>query len=258
MTTVTTLILSSKKTDFTTYLNSPIRLEPAKKYEAAFLTLETYNSIPNITEENNKLKYSTDKGISWKIISLPIGGYELDEINDRIHVDMIMNNDYNQTPGVEPGSEFYVNITFDKPTLKSIVEITNENYMVDFGVENSISSTLGFNNEKLLQGTFVSPNPIDIEKVNSVLIHCDFVTGSYVNSDKSNVIYSFSPKVSPGYKIREHANPELIFYPVLQQSEIYRVRVWLTDQNNKTIDLRGEQITLSIHIREVIQNIYNI
>ena len=29
------------------------------------------------------------------------------------------------------------------------------------------------------------------------------------------------------------------------------MRVWLTDQNNDSIDLRGEQITVRIYIREV-------
>ena len=33
---------------------------------------------------------------------------------------------------------------------------------------------------------------------------------------------------------------------------INSLRIWLTDQNNKTIDLHGEKVTIRIQIREVI------
>ena len=82
------LTLSSNTTDFTTTLNPPIYLNTNKRYEAAFLSLYTYNSIPNITETNNKFKYSTDKGVSWKTIALDKGAYELLEINARIQREM--------------------------------------------------------------------------------------------------------------------------------------------------------------------------
>ena len=59
-----TLTLSGDSTDFTTYLAPPINLESDQKYEAAFLSLETYNSMPNVTTENNKFKYSIDNGVA--------------------------------------------------------------------------------------------------------------------------------------------------------------------------------------------------
>ena len=75
------LTLSSNTTDFTTTLNPPIFLGTNKKYEAAFLSLYTYNSIPNITEINNKFKYSRDKGVSWKTITFDKGAYSIEGIN---------------------------------------------------------------------------------------------------------------------------------------------------------------------------------
>ena len=121
--------------------------------------------------------------------------------------------------------------------------------MIDFGIKNSIGSTLGFTNEKLSHGIHQSPNIIDIEKVNSILVHCDIVTGSYVNENRSNVIYNFTQKVGPGYKVIEEPRT-LIFLPVVNQSEIESIRLRLTDQNNKLIDLMGEKITIDILIRE--------
>ena len=87
-----TLTLWNKSTDFTTPLYPPIRLEPNKNYEAAFKSLHTYNTLPNITEANNNFIYSSDKGANWTTITLPKGAYEFDEINDAIQLEMKKNN----------------------------------------------------------------------------------------------------------------------------------------------------------------------
>jgi hypothetical protein len=52
--------MSGNTCDFITSYPQPIILDQGKKYEAAFLSLETYNSIPNITDKNNKFVYSTN------------------------------------------------------------------------------------------------------------------------------------------------------------------------------------------------------
>ena len=240
------ITLTSNSTDFTTMLPNPINLDNDTNYEAALTSLHTYNSCPNITNENNKLRYSIDKGITWKDIALSTGAYELAEINNEIQRQMIENDDYDKE-----SNTFYINITVNKPTSKSILEINNENYMIDFSMQNSLASTLGFENKSYPSGIYESPYVIDIEKVNAILIHCSFVTGSIINGINSQVIHLFSPNVSPGYKIIEIPKPQLIFHPVIQQPKIDRVRIWLTDQNNNIIDLRGEKVTLNILIRKV-------
>ena len=55
-----TFILSGKEADFTTFYPSTIHFNQNKKYEAALLSIDLYNSIPNITEENNQFNYSPD------------------------------------------------------------------------------------------------------------------------------------------------------------------------------------------------------
>ena len=131
------------------------------------------------------------------------------------------------------------------------MNITNRQYLVDFTVENSIGSTLGFQPVILSYGRNTSQDIVNITDTNLVLVNVDIISGSYVNGGRSPAIYSFNPnKVSPGYKIDERPNPSLIYYPV-NRASIDSVRVWLTDQNNKLIDLRGEKVTVNLHIREV-------
>ena len=53
-------ILTGNSSNFITKFNSII-LDPTKQYEAALLSLDTYNSIPNIIEgKNNEFKYYND------------------------------------------------------------------------------------------------------------------------------------------------------------------------------------------------------
>jgi hypothetical protein len=84
--------------------------------------------------------------------------------------------------------------------------------------------------------------------------------GSYVNGFQAPTLYCFHPNVSPGYKIVERPNPSLIYYPI-SRHDISRMRVWLTDQNGDLIDLRGEAITVRVHVREInpiLEELFNI
>jgi len=235
-----TFILSGNTSSFVTCHNSVI-LDAKKEYEAALLSLDIYNSIPNITEsKNNIFKYSTDNGTTWKTITLNTGAYELAAINDEIKRQLIANGDDDKA----------ITLTANVSRLTSIVIIENLSYKVDFGVPNSIGSILGFGGVVIGHGYNESPNIVDIMQINSILVNIDIIMGSYVNGSPSPTIYSFYPNVAPGYKIVERPNPSLIYYP-LSRHDISRMRVWLTDQNGNLIDTRGETITIRIYVREV-------
>ena len=52
-------VFSSNKTSWTTNFENLIHVDNDKnQYEIALLNLETYNSIPNIDETNNKFVYT--------------------------------------------------------------------------------------------------------------------------------------------------------------------------------------------------------
>ena len=159
---------------------------------------------------------------------------------------MAINGDHDHTAD----NPYYITITANLSELKSIVYISHDSYKIDFSVPNSIGSVLGFTTEIISKGYDESPNIVNIIQVNSILVNLDIISGSYVNGSASTTIYSFYPNVSPGYKIVERPSPRLDYYPVTR-SEINSMRVWLTDQNNDSIDLRGEQIMVRICMREV-------
>ena len=164
---------------------------------------------------------------------------------------MIANDDYDKV-----NNRSYVNITASVAKLKSIVEITNNEYKVDL---DTLGPTLGFpTGQTLLSGSppggthgyRESIKIVDIMKINSILVNVDIINGSYVGGSQSPVIYSFFPNVSPGRKIVERPNPSLIYYPV-NRYNVDSIRLWLTDQDNKPIDVRGERVTVRIALREI-------
>lgn len=248
MTTQITCVLSDNKSDFTTFYSPPIQLTLNKHYEAALITLDMYNSIPNVKEGVNDLFiYSSDNGNIWKTIHLGTGSYEIDSIKNEIQRQMIINGDYDVD-----NSSFYIDIQPNISKLTSIIFITNPTYQVDFSQSNTIGPLLGFTPKVLLSGYNESDNIVNITSVNSILVNVDFIGGSFVNKHPLPVIFSFYPNVPPGAKFIGRPN-QLIFYPIIK-SRLESIRVWLTDQDGNLLDFRGEKCTIRIVIREIKSN----
>lgn len=101
------------------------------------INLETYYSFPNIDEKNNNFRYSPDNGENWYDISIPIGSYGIEDINNTIQFQMKLNEH------VGENDKYLIKIEANRNTLRSKIELS-EGYQVDFRPENSISSVLGF------------------------------------------------------------------------------------------------------------------
>ena len=237
------LILSGNTSEFTIKNDATIKLDRDSRYEVALVNLETYYSFPNIDATNNLFRYSHDDGETWVDILIPEGSYEIDDINR--HIDRIMRqrNHYDRIR-----NKSFITLSANPSTLKSVMEIAPK-FKVDFRPPTSLRSVLGFNNKVYHAEYNESENIVNILTVNSVFVEVDLINGSYVNGKLSPIIYSFFPNVSPGYKIIE--NPlNLVFLP-LNTHSIDKVTVRLTDQDGKLLNLRGETITIRLHIRQV-------
>ena len=149
---------------------------------------------------------------------------------------------------------FYITISANVSTLKSEISITNSMYKIDFTISNSIRTILGFDSSILSQGQNVSSSIVNIIDFNSIFVNCDCVSGSYVNGIASPVIYSFGPKVSPGFRIVE--SPVNLVYLPINRKTLSEFTVWITDQAGRPIDFRGENITCRFHIRNIKEDIF--
>ena len=226
------IIVRSTKTDFDTIYKEPIELSNEKEYEIALVDLETYYSFPNISDHNNFIDYFNVLTQEAKRIIVPKGSYIYSDLVKEI---------YRQLNG-----EDAFKLSANANTFQSRLEI-KPNYRVRF-LQNSLKSVLGFTGDIYDEGTHFSENIINIMSITSILIHIDIINGSYVEGSKKPVVYSFYPKVSPGYKIiQKPHNP--IYLPIVRKN-ISTLNVRITDQNNDLLDLRGEEVVIRFHIRE--------
>ena len=236
------IIVSGNKSKFTIRLNPLLELDRDKKYEIALVNLETYYSFPNIDDTNNVFVYSTDNGNSWVKIQIPEGSYEIDDIHNTIKHEMEKRGHYDRV-----NEDFYINISANSNTLKSVL-ILEKDYQVDFNYQNSISKVLGFTGARYTGGFHESENVVNILSINSILVNIDIIAGSYVDGTMKNTIYSFFPKVSPGYKIIE-TPVNLVFLPITLDT-INRLEVSITVQDDHLLNLRNEKLTIRFHVRE--------
>ena len=244
MTESKSIVLTHNSPDIEKHIQPPISLDPKYRHEIALIGLDMYNSIPNIDRKNNCIAYKYhDNAISSTfedmryLITLPIGSYEISAIND-----------YIQKQLKENGHENFFEITANLNTFKCILNINVPNLAIDFSVDKSIGSLLGFGNALFTeQGSHESSNIVNILSINSILVHCSLIEGSYLNEDRKPILYSFFPNVPPGYKIVEKPLSPL-FLPV-NVYHIDRIRIWLTDQNGKSINIRREEITIRLHLK---------
>src|SRR5688572_16970859 len=237
------ILVSIKNAKIRTKFNPLIELDAGKKYEMALLNLETYFSFPNIDATNNHLRYSPDEGVTWVDVNIPEGCYEITDINDYLQRIMKENGHYD-VANAQPS----ISIEPNSNTLKSVLTIAPL-YVVDFRPDNSIRTVLGFNRGTYSEGYNESEQIVSIMNITSLRVRSDVIGASYTNGSMANVIYSFFPNVGPGYKIIE-VPTNLVYLPVTL-STISSMETKLTDQNGKLVNLRGEELSIRFHIREV-------
>ena len=90
---------------------------------------------------------------------------------------------------------------------------------------------------------------VNILAINSILVNIDIISGSYDNGTIQPTIYSFFPDDSPGYKIIE--NPHNLLYLPITADTIHSIIIWLTDQNRNELNLRGDDLSMRFHLREI-------
>jgi len=239
-----TVSMSAKKTSLSSIYFPAINVY--KNSEIALLCLQTYNMFPNVNETNNKIRIIVQEPPHNLDIELPFGCYEIEDITQYICYKIHEDNEY-----YTKLDKNYICIDFNMNSDVSRMKcIINCNYKIDFTIENSLASLLGFKKEvygKVGLTGFVSPKNIDINSVNSIKVMCNIANGSFNNGLQSHSIYEFFPRERSGTKIVE-APTNLIYYK-LNTDIINSININLVDQENNPIHNFNEKITVVLHIR---------
>ena len=227
------IVLSGDRADFTTNFEPAIILDEGERYVASLINLETLHSFPNVeTGINDTFKFSEDRGVTWRTVQFREGSYSLDNL-----------------AGVIRHATGDAALSLVPDVASGVVEmrVNGLDLWVDFKDDaTSVGPMLGFDAVVYAAGLHTSSKPVRIVKVNSILVNCDIVGNSYVDGRPQATLYSFYPAVEHGCKIVETPFSP-VWLPVVK-SHIYTVRVWLTDESNRPLNLRGEKITLRLNI----------
>ena len=230
------------KIDFTN-----LSLERNTEYEVGLVKASIWYSFHNISTSfsNNTIQYSHDNGATFTTITFPNGLYSIDAINQYVQAQMLANG---HVPTVNGALQYNITITPNYSTLKVDVTLTN-NYQLKFNSD--VNELLGFDNtQQTVTSTTSGNNVANITRsVNSLSIKCSIATGSWENSTTSDVIYTFVYNVTPG-SLQEVFPNQILYVPINTYNEIHNIRMRITDQLGREVDLNNEPTTFLLHLRK--------
>lgn len=250
--------ISSKYSDYWVYyfkdpsfnfiFENPVKLNHNRNYELALHFITTSNYLINIGDNNNKFYYSIDGGKTWTYLIIEKGAYEIDQLTGEINRQMMERKHFDSSNKEQ--LRYYFKIGLNLSTFKSYIEITNPAYQIDFTQKDTFRAILGFNSKKLKEGHNKSDETVQITNTSAIFVKCDLVSGGYVNGVRQGVLYSFPSMLVPvGYKI--NITPANMIYLPINRKEISSIHFELTDQYGKVLDIKGEEVCLAVHIRQV-------
>lgn len=222
----------------------PIELSATNKYGLALIGFYTYNSIFNVTENNNSFAYvkNNDPGKTLNFLRVPPGAYEINEI-ERAMLELLKH-------ATEEDSDKIFTLTANNNTLKC--EMTCKFNIVFFG-EDTIGKLLGFGPKELKRDRkHLSTSIVDIMKVRIVRVDCNIISGAYLNSDKCHTLFEFDIDVETGYKLTKEPQNN-IYMSIIPDGRqfIDNITLRILDDNGSLIDFRGEKIIVKLELKKI-------
>ena len=235
----------NKPSDFTIKYNEPIRLNPNRQYE---LGLDRIISMSftwfNITAElnNQKIKYSSDSGSTWKEITFPPGTWNYVDFNDHIKEET--------RTGTSNNPSYPITLEFDNTTYKTIITLAS-NYQLDLRTSN-FNDLIGFNKRILTSTENIGDYTPNLSQDTEILnIHCDLISESLVDGDETDIIYTFGTNdLTPSYAFTKE--PLRVQYNPVNKYLINNIRIYITDGERRIIDLNNADTAFSLILKEKI------
>lgn len=198
--------------------------------------------------------------------SLPIPealSHSLDNIEIDQHQTAIPDNVISKSIGPRPSPSPHPNLNpgqgntsnspiSQKPIIFNINKHTGKIMLysredINFKKESTVGPLLGFNKRILKANQWhISDNIVSITNINNIAVHCNIISGSYQNNNHVHIIHEFDMQAPAGYKIAEV--PKNILYLKVTSDLITSITVKITNQHGELIDLRGEQVSVRLHI----------
>ena len=236
--TVDTSTLSSKSQDTT--VNYAPALTFTEQQEICLLSCNLWYSWCNISTAFNNNEVAYYNGDVWIIITMMNGLYNIDQIST--YIKNVMTG-----AGDDPAN---INLVGNYSTLRCDLFLLN-GYRLDLSRGN-FHKILGFDSG-IYTTTITSQTNVNITyDITSINFHNSVVdtSYSYANSFNDDIIYGgYSPTSSPGSLLS--INPPNLIYLPLNSNSIANMRLRITDQSGNLLDLNGESVSYTFHIRSM-------
>ena len=210
-------------------------------YVIGVTSFNTYNSIFNVTSENNKIIYF-DELLYCKEFVLPPGAYEIEQINDEIARHFASESFNNITIDSAP-----IKLEANTATLRSIIRLS-DGYKVDLTQTNTLRDLSGFESVILSDIYNYSKNKVNIIDIHRLHLWSDCIIGSLRNGYPSNILFTIVLNESPGAKIVRE--PNLILYKHIYKQKLDSIEFWMEDDDGNQIDNNGETISFTLHMKK--------
>ncbi len=226
--------------DFQIQFNPTLDLSSADRYEVAVQSINTWYSHYNISDDynNRTLKYSSNGGVSYTTITIPAGNYSaLDLISE-------ISSLITASGGVSANVIILANFNTQKFEF-----VLANNYRLNFDTGN-LYVIMGVD-PIVYSASFTAPNVAKLSNnVNNWLVHFSMIQAGILGGSSSRVIYSLVPDTEPGGHIYE--KPSFPCYCLVEDAKHFtHVRIQITDQNQRPINLNGEPFSMALHFRPV-------
>ena len=234
--------------DFLEPIVIPIETHVAK---LGLKNFATYNNIPNIEErKNNQIKIKVPGKDNYELFSLETGAYELKIIAQQI-VEWIEIT-FPDLKDVEDNFRLFGNEATSKAEF-----LFKDDYGIDFNVNYSICSLLGFESNRKFhgKGRYIADEIIDIANVSQLIFNCSLTESNYINGKEEPFLYNCGIDVPVGYRLARELTD--ISYNNLTTSQISSIRVWIVDQDGTPVNLRNDDlvVTLSLKLKERVTRV---
>lgn len=226
-----------------------LELERGYSYSCGLLEFTTYNSVHNVTKYMNRLFFKTSEALEKSskavqflaqfssnyyiyYVEVEVGAYELKDIANYLKVEL-------ENVGVT------FSLTVNEFTQKCTIKCSDE---LHFNRSKSIHHLFGYK-DTVIQAyhEITGDYPVSITTLNTIVVECDIVSGSYTNGKPGHSIHEFTPTVAPGFKIIEV--PKNIVYLPINRYTIQSIEIRIRDQDGNLIDFQNEKVTCRIHIK---------
>lgn len=249
--------ISADGSSFEVVLDRPLVVP--RKAQNVFITVQAasawWNEFNIKQGVNDQLDVTYHDGIlqTTQTITLEPGLYDLDHLSEEIGRELV---------AVGYPQDLFVLIP-NEASQKVVIQF---NYgaapvgvQLDFTVARNFAELIGFDERLVPLGGLTTTNPqfetsdnvAQLNQVDYLLIHSDLVSrGIRINDRYQNIIAQLLINVAPGSQIIDSPfNPPEIPCQELAGESRKNIRFWITDNNNRLLDTKGELfgVRLIIH-----------